>query len=641
VEYRILGPLQVLDGATPVTLGTAKEQALLAVLLLHANEVVSNERLIDELWGEAPPPTARKAVQVYVSQLRKALAVNGSAIETRSAGYVLEVDPECVDATRFAHLVAEARKLQAEGEIEAAARLFRLGDALWRGHALAGLHLRSYAASQVESLEDLRVSTLMDRVDCDLALGYHADVVGELEELAAQHPFHERLVSQRMVALYRSGRQADALRIYRDARATLVDELGIEPSVGLQRLEREILTHDPALEPLATIVASDGDSGGEAGDPRQARAHDSRFWRRRRPLVLIAVALLVGFMGATLLLTRAARSSSRPPLATIDPDSVVLIDPSTNAAVAQVSVGGKPGGLAVGMGAVWVGNAEQQTLVRIDPDTLDVTRTIGLGVRPSRIAAGGGAVWVASYDAKKLLRIDPTFNVVTHRIDVSRTTFALGEEGLPGPEDLAIGGGAVWIAHGHDVVSRLSLETLTVVRQLRVGSGGGIALGDGAVWTLSSVGIGGIIRGVGVERLELGALSRIDPRTNSVTQPIELPPVGRAFPPTGLAFGEGAVWVIKPDGSLFQFDPALGRLTSLVRLGQRAQTGPTMQEFSPLDVSVGENAVWVVSTNGTVARVDPETSRVVATLPLGRYPRLAYPEEIAAGDAAVWVTMHY
>ena len=458
-----------------------------------------------------------------------------------------------------------------------------------------------------------------------------------LEELVTQHPFHERLVSQLMLALYRSGRQADALRVYRDVRETLVEELGIEPSVGLQRLEREILTHDPALEPPGAVARTEDSTGEEPADARRARAHHNlHFWRRRRSLAVIAAALVVGLVGSAFVLTRSARTSPRPPLATINSDSVVLIDPSTNASVAQVGVGGKPAGLAVGMGAVWVGNAQQQTLVRIDPETLEVARTIGLGVMPSRIAVGDGAVWAASYDSKVVLRIDPTFNVVTDRIDVSRTTFALGKEGLPGPEDIAVGGGAMWIAHGRDVVSRVSLKALAVVRQIRAGSGGGIALGDGAVWSLSSAGLGRTFRGVGVERLELGAVSRIDPRTNSVTRPIRISRVVS----NGLAFGEGGFWVIKPDGSLFQFDPASGRLTSLVRLGERAQTAPTMRQFRPIDVAVGENAVWVVNSNGTVSRVDPETSTIVTTIPLGRYPRLAYPEEIAVGEGAVWVTMH-
>jgi YVTN family beta-propeller protein len=641
VEYRILGPLEVLDGAEPVILGTAKEQALLAVLLLHANEVVSRERLIDELWGGEPPPTARKAVQVYVSQLRKALAVNGSAIETRPAGYVLEVNAEHVDAAQFERLVAEARKRQAEGEPEAAARLFRAGHALWRGRALAGLHFESHAASQVESLEELRVSTLMDRIDCDLALGHHTDVVGELEELVAQHPFHERLVSQLMLALYRASRQADALRVYRDARETLVEGLGIEPSVGLQRLEREILTHDPALEPPGAVAGTEGSRGEEPADARRARAHDDlNFWRRGGSIAVIAAALVIALVGTAFLLARFARTSPTSPLATINSDSVVLIDPSTNAAVAQVAVGGKPAGLAVGMGAVWVGNAQQQTLVRIDPETLEVARTIGLGVTPSRIAVGGGAVWAASYDSKILLRVDPTFNVVTDRIDLSRTTLVLGKEGLPGPEDIVVGGGAVWVAHGREVISRVSLKALAVVRQIRAGSGGGIAFGDGAVWSLSGAGLGQVYRGVGVERLELGAVSRIDGRTNSVTRTIRIPRVGRVWVSNGLAVGEGGVWVIKPDGSLFQFDPASGRLTSLVRLGERAQTAPTMRQLRPIDLAVGENAVWVVNANGTVSRVDPETSTIVTTIPLGRYPRLAYPEEIAAGERVVWVTMH-
>src|SRR5437667_8817770 len=259
MEYRILGPLEVADEGEPVPLGRLKERLVLAVLLLHANEFVARERLIDELWGESPPPTARKAVNVYVSQLRKALARNGhDPITTADGGYRLEVDAERLDAARLQQLLATARERAAAGELEAAAELLREALALWRGPALAGLLLESHGRDEIAQLDELRLTALMDRIDCDLALGRHDQVLGELHVLVGEHPLRERLRAQLMLALYRAGRQAEALEAYQQARQTLVEELGIEPSEPLQRLQQAILQHDPALEAPAGTAAVNG-----------------------------------------------------------------------------------------------------------------------------------------------------------------------------------------------------------------------------------------------------------------------------------------------------------------------------------------------------------------------------------------------
>ena len=638
MDYRILGPLEVLDRGRPLPLGSAKEQTLLGVLLLHANHVVSRERLIDELWGEEVPATAPKAVQVYVSQLRKRLAHNGSPIATREVGYVLEVDAECLDVNRFDRLVAEARE-RAPGETETAARLFRTALALWRGETLAGLRFQSYAASEVARLEHARLGAVMDRIDCDLTLGSHSEVVGELETLVAQHPFEERLRSQLMLALYRTGRQADALRAYREAREMFVQELGIEPSAGVQRLERAILTHDPAIEaPREPVRPGAAPTPAREEEPAAAahvRVQTKRHpWRRPR-VVAAGVVLMAAIVGAAFLLTRATETSLPPTLQTIAPNSVAVIDPTRNAVVSQVPVGGRPTGISIGEGAVWVGNSQQQTLLRIDPQTRRVVRTIGLGVTPWRIAVGAGAVWVASYESKTVVKIDPISNAVTDKFAVSLPDTAR-EQALGGPEDIAVGEGTLWIAHGFDVVSRLGVGVRGAVERIRAGSGGGITFGNGAAWSVSGFGQSRGFHKLGPERHDLGALSRIDPETNSVTT-IPVPSVGRVNAPNGVVFGDGAVWVIKYDGTLFQFDGATGRLAALLRLGRTAGN-PSGDPTGLLDVTVGEEAVWATAGRGTVFRVDPATKSVVP-IPLGRYPRLAYPLEIAAGEGAVWVTM--
>ncbi len=199
----------MIDDGRPLVLGSLKERVVLAVLLLHANEFVSRERLIDELWGVAPPPTARKAVNVYVWKLRKTLSRNGhDAIATADGGYRLVGDPNLLDEARARSFLAEARERAAAGDVGAASRLLREALALWRGPTLAGLPLESLARDEVAELDELRTTALMDRIDCDLALGRHDQLPGELEALVAQHPLRERLRRQLMLALYASGRQA-------------------------------------------------------------------------------------------------------------------------------------------------------------------------------------------------------------------------------------------------------------------------------------------------------------------------------------------------------------------------------------------------------------------------------------------------
>jgi DNA-binding SARP family transcriptional activator len=269
MEFRILGPLEALEEGRAVKLGASKQRALLALFLLHANETLSADRLIDELWGERPPPTAAKTVQVYVSRLRKALAGgegNGSAggVATREHGYELSLDPERFDAHRFERLLAEGRGALAAGRPERAAATLEEALSLWRGPPLADLAYERFAQREAARLDELRLDALEVLIDAKLALGAHAEVIGRLEALVAGHPYRERPRGQLMLALYRSGRQAEALAAYQDARRTLVDELGIEPGRSLRELERAILRQDPGLELLAAEEPAAAESAGRA-----------------------------------------------------------------------------------------------------------------------------------------------------------------------------------------------------------------------------------------------------------------------------------------------------------------------------------------------------------------------------------------
>ena len=242
LEFRLLGPLDARSGDAAIPLGGSKQRAVLALLLLEANRVVARDRLIDGLWGESPPETAVKAVQGCVSRLRKLLP--DGVLLTRPPGYLLEVQPESVDLRRFEAMVAGARGLNAAR----ASTLLGEALALWRGPPLGEFGAEPFARAEAGRLGAMRLAALEDRIDADLTLGRHGELVGELEALIGDHPHRERLRSQLMVALYRSGRQADALEAYRDARAAL-DEVGIEPSPTLRLIEKQILTQDVALEP--------------------------------------------------------------------------------------------------------------------------------------------------------------------------------------------------------------------------------------------------------------------------------------------------------------------------------------------------------------------------------------------------------
>ena len=254
MEFQILGPLEVRDDVAGVALGTGKQQrALLAILLIHANELVASDRLVEELWPE-PPRTAANALQVYVGKLRRALEPareRGDPAElllTQSPGYVLRIGPDDLDAHRFERLLTEGRKERESSDYATAAA--RLGEALelWRGPALADFTYDPFAQAEIARLEELRLDAIEERIDVDLALGNAADLIGELQPLVKDHPLRERLSGQLMLALYRSGRQADALEAYRQTREVLDEQLGLTPSPPLERLQTAILCQEPALE---------------------------------------------------------------------------------------------------------------------------------------------------------------------------------------------------------------------------------------------------------------------------------------------------------------------------------------------------------------------------------------------------------
>ena len=246
MEFRILGPLEVVEDGRQVSLDRRRMRALLAFLLLHANELLSADRLIDEVWGPEPPRTAAASLQNYVSRLRK--AIGADALVSQPPGYVLRVDPERFDLARFERLTAEARGAEPRERAEK----LRAALALWRGPALDDLAFEPFARDEVGRLEEARLAALEDCIDAELEVGRAAGLVGELEELVEQHPLRERFRAQLMRALYRAGRQADALEAFKAAREVLTEELGLEPGEELRTLQQAILRQDPSLEPAAS-----------------------------------------------------------------------------------------------------------------------------------------------------------------------------------------------------------------------------------------------------------------------------------------------------------------------------------------------------------------------------------------------------
>src|SRR4051794_7889993 len=293
MEFRVLGTLEVVDGARPVPINGAKQRALLTILLLHANQTVSSSRLLEELWGDEQPESGLTALQVRVSQLRKALGKGGESIVTKAAGYALELGANEIDLHRFEELVADAdRALQREAPDQAWAQLQR-ALALWHGPPLADFAYESFASAAIARLEELRLAAQELRIDTGLRLGRHAELVAELEALIAEHPLREGLRRQHMLALYRSGRQAEALEAYHAARRALVDELGIAPSPMLQELEGAILRQDRSLDLPPTRTRQRSILAGAVGDQPLAQLLAAAAPLARDPTRELIVARLI------------------------------------------------------------------------------------------------------------------------------------------------------------------------------------------------------------------------------------------------------------------------------------------------------------------------------------------------------------
>ncbi|MEO8517839.1 MAG: ABC transporter substrate-binding protein [Dermatophilaceae bacterium] len=617
LEFGILGPLEVLRSGTRLKLGGRQQRAILGLLLCEAGQVVSVGRLADALWGEHLPSGFLTTVQTYVFHLRALLepdrargAGSGVLVTEAGGGYRLLAAAGSVDAVLFEGLLVRGRvALEAQDPGEAAVLLDR-AFGLWRGEVLGDLADFGFVAPVAGRLQELRLSAMELRMEAELALGHHGTAVAELDRLVADHPLREQLHAERILALYRCGRQSDALAAYRQLRATLAEELGIEPSPPLHALHSAVLAQDPALAwhpmalaPVAAVGGGIGTDEGHAGEAMPAApslggdddvapgGFLSRFGRGsgRRLVGLWTAAVLVaggGSIGAVVWLAR----SSGP--VTLAANSVGAVEPDGSIG-ATVPVGTDPTGLAYGGGSLWVANRSDGTVSRIDPATHTVIDTIEVGAYPEALTVTAGDVWVANFTDGTVSRINIATNKVADTIGVGT-----------GPAAIGSGPSGVWVANsGDNTIQRIDLLTGARDNPVPVGAGpDGIAVGDDSVWVANG---------------RDGTVSRIDPKTvQDLSSPIA---VGSG--PKGIAISGDDVWVAN------QLDKSVTRINVSTLVPRAIVVGE-----GPASVAVVGGAVWVSEEfAGFLTRIDPATD-AVQRFWIGSSPR-----GLAAAGGRVWV----
>jgi DNA-binding SARP family transcriptional activator/ABC-type branched-subunit amino acid transport system substrate-binding protein/streptogramin lyase len=587
VGARILGPLELSAGGERVDLRGGKQRELVAILILHPGEVVSADSLIEGLWGERPPPSALKTLQALVSRLRSDLGAASTALETRGSGYRLAVDPERFDAAVFREGVERGRRSLARGDAPQAEAELRAALALWRGPALADFRYEDFAQAEIARLDELRLDAQEELFAAELELGRDQELVVELDGLVREHPHRERLRGHLMLALYRAGRQAEALATFDEGRRALAEALGLEPGEALKSLQRRILEHDPAL-----------------ARPERPRARKAPG-RSKAPLIAVALGAAVLAVAAAAALQRGLEGDEE-----ILTAGAIALDPSSGEVVASVPLGTSPSAVAVGEGSVWVVDADDRTVSQIDAESQALVRTFSTSGTPTDIAVGSGSVWIGNAPSAgnvlptSVSRLDAETGVVVDTIELGEPPGGSLYGVFAGftRQRIAVSDEAVW-AIGPDLsVSRIDPRTNRIVARIDDVRAENVAVGEGRVWVTDEDG-----------------LAEIDPSVNRVARRV---PMGESSL-AGLAVGAGAVWVADPEeGNLWRVD-----------------MGPPVRKRAiPLDawvagVSFGEGAVWVTNEIGdAVHRVDPKTSAV------RRVGEATSPRAVDAGEGAVWLT---
>jgi YVTN family beta-propeller protein len=556
IDYRLLGTIEATADGLVLDVGGRRQRALLAILLLSANEPVTRDTLIDKLWGDRAPSDAQHTLDVAVSRLRKALepAAGDRVVATRPGAYLLHAEPEHVDLRCFEGLAAQGRRALAAGDPGEAKAALRAALAIWRGAPLADLGGEQFARPEIARLEELRESIAEDLIEADLALGHHAQVLGELSLLVEAHPLRERLAALSMIALYRSGRQPEALAVYQSARRALIDELGVEPGPDLRRVELAILEQAawldfPRVEPAAL-------------EPTATDRLSTRSAQPRRPRILIAVG--AGLALAVVLPFVVGGVGGATGRATAGPDTVGVIDTSRGVLEAVVQDVQRPGGVAYGDSSAWITDTARNLLLRANLRGW-VVDPIRVGPGPGAVTVGGGRVWVANQLNGTVSEVNPASGSVVARIHVGN-----------GPGALTYGFGSVWVANTTDsTVSRIVAGSRRVVAPIPTGSSpAGLVAGFGGIWVVTAT----------------GRVLFIDPRSDRVTRSL---PVGGG--PVGVAVGGASVWVAESGGSVARLNPHTGRV-------QRTRIGGAAH-----GIAFAGGAVWITTGAGKVARLNPRT----------------------------------
>jgi YVTN family beta-propeller protein len=582
LEFWILGPLEVRRDGAPVRIGGPRQRALLALLLCNANRAVSRERLIDELLSDQAADTAEHTLRVQISRLRKALAADGDQPRLLSSppGYVLRVEDGELDLDAFEQRLADGRRALEQDDPERAAVMLGEAESLWRGRPMADLEFEPFARFEVQRLEELHLLAVEERIEAELALGGDSALCPELESLVVEHPLRERLRGQLMLALYRSGRQAEALDVYRAGRSLLVEELALEPGPQLRQLERAILEQDSALE-LAPAASRHGaalavaaraeemisEEPGSEPTPDHQRQHPGRW---------AALALAVGAVIAFAIVPDLGSSARRQ--GRLSGNALALISPGGRSVTVTVPLGALPTDVAAGLGSLWVTEANG-LVVRVDEKRRTVLATIPVGTRPSRMIAAGGQIWVLDSVDNTLSRIDPDTDTVAQ-------TIAVGSH----PSDMVLSDGSLWVANrGDGTVTRL--DPTAGITQEVVRTGGdpsGLATTAGAVWVADD---------------ESGTVDRIDSRTGAITNTIR---VGDA--PAAITATPTAVWVLDPlDATVSRVDPRRDAVVATLPLGG-----------APASLAQSNGFLWVADQqHGSLVRVDPRSEMVTKTITVG------------------------
>jgi len=583
VEYRILGPLEISTEGHKVSVAAGRERTLLLLLLLNRPHPVSVDAIVDMLWPDEPPASAPKVVQNYVLRLRKTLGHD--VVATVAGGYALQAAEDEVDAARAVSILASGRAALRRGETKEADRLLGEGLALWRGEPLADVRYDDFAQAEIARLDELRLSAVEDRNDVQLRLGEHARLVSELEQQVRNQPLRERLRGQLMLALYRSGRQADALAAYQAAREAL-DERGLEPSRELRDLERSILNQDPSLDVTP------------AADARP----DHRIFGRRRLLTgtALAVVALFALAAGIYLLDRGSQAS----ISSLGADSVAQIDAGSGRVRRSFPVGATPTGVAISPAAIWVTSFDDRTVSRIDVRS-GQQKVVGSPSTPTGIATGGRGVWVIS-----------SFDGTVERLDTSGAGVLAVLRLQPGLKDVAADTRGVWVTNASkDTVARIDPATNEIASTLHgLSKPSGVALGADRVWVAEA----------GAHRID-----GVSPETGRVVLRIPV-----QLEPSELAFGDGALWVTNPgDSTVTRIDPYSGK-QQIVSVGS-----------GPSHVAVGGDRVWVtLDRDHRLVEVDGRTGAVRQRLTLANPDTLnrghtITPGGLAAATGSAWISV--